>query len=116
MRLYKILLYLYPASFRSEYGEQLCEVFYKRRRQAGNPLSILSLWMHAFVDVVFNATCVRWDILRQDLRYTARTLARVPGFTVTAILVTALGIGANTAAFSVIDHVLLRPFSFSHAD
>jgi predicted permease len=113
MRLYQFLLYLYPASFRSEYADELYRVFRERRRQAGNPLSIPGLWAGEFFDVLFNAAHIHWDIFRQDLRYTARTLARAPGFTLTAIVVTGLGIGANTAAFSVIDHVLLRPFSFS---
>src|SRR5829696_1002586 len=55
-------------------------------------------------------------ILMQDLRYTARTLNRARGFALTAILVTALGIGANTAAFSVADFVLLRPLPFPDPD
>src|SRR5829696_5707135 len=55
-------------------------------------------------------------ILMQDLRYTARTLNRARGFTLTAILVTALGVGANTAAFSVADVVLLRPLPFPDPD
>ena len=49
-------------------------------------------------------------------RYTARTLNRARGFALTAILVTALGVGANTAAFSVADFVLLRPLPFADPD
>jgi predicted permease len=63
-----------------------------------------------------NAPAVHWDILKQDLRYTARTLSRARGFALTAILVTALGVGANTAAFSVADFVLLRPLPFADPD
>ena len=58
------------------------------------------------------APAAHWDILKQDLRYTARTLNRARGFALTAILVTALGVGANTAAFSVADFVLLRSLPF----
>ena len=52
----------------------------------------------------------------QDLRYSARTLNRSRGFAVTAVLVTALGVGANTAAFSVADFVLFRPLPFADPD
>lgn len=116
MRLHSLLLYLYPSSFRSEYGEELSHVFSERRRQVTNPLPILFLWVREFIDILINASCAHWDILRQDLRYTARTLARTPGFTLTAIIITGLGIGANTAVFSITDHVLLRALPFPDAD
>src|SRR3954468_20780742 len=53
------------------------------------------------------------DDLRQDLRYTARTLRRDAGFAAFAILITALGIGATATVFSVVNTLVLRPLPFA---
>jgi predicted permease len=52
----------------------------------------------------------------RDLRYAVRTLLRTPGFTVTAVLMMALGIGANVALFTVVRSVLLKPLPFREPD
>src|ERR687894_2603893 len=66
--------------------------------------------------MTMNTPAAHWDMLKQDLRYAVRAINRSRGFALTVILVTALGVGANTAAFSVADFVLLRPLPFADPD
>src|SRR5580698_5658833 len=56
------------------------------------------------------------ESLARDLRLTVRTLSRTPGFTISAIVVMALGIGANVALFTVVRGVLLKPLPFHDPD
>jgi predicted permease len=116
MRLHGWLLKLYPRSFRNEYGEELRRVFERQRRDASGPAAAVALWIGEIVDVVANAGRVHLDILRQDVRYSMRSLRRTPGFFLAAVTVTALGIGATTASFTLTDHILFRPLPFPDAN
>jgi hypothetical protein len=116
MRFYRALLHLYPTSFRTEYGRQLMAAFSAQRAGTAGFFGGLVTVFMAVADVLPNAAAAHMDILIQDLRYTIRSLARTPGFAITAILVVALGVGANSAAFSVANFVLLRPLPFPRPD
>ncbi len=115
MRLYNALLRLYPASFRAEYREELCYVFAERAGELSGPLVSLRIFLAALADVIPNAIAAHWDVLRQDLVYAARSLWRTPGFALTAVFVVALGVGANTAVFSLADFVFVRPLPYRDA-
>jgi predicted permease len=114
--MYRALLRLYPASFRAEYAAEMRRDFARRRRDASGPVGLAALWLGACADVLWNAACVHGQLLAQDLRYAGRSFRNAPGFTVTVVLVSALGVGVTTAAFSVTDHVLMRPLPFAQAD
>jgi predicted permease len=59
---------------------------------------------------------MHWDSLSQDIRYTFRSLRRDKGFFIAAILIVGLGIGANTAIFSVVNALLFRPLQFRNSE
>jgi hypothetical protein len=86
----------------------MCALFAERSAGASG-LARLGLLFGAVTDVVTNAAAAHWDVLIQDLRHTRRSLKGARGFAVSAVAVIAIGVGANTAAFSVADFVLLRP-------
>jgi putative ABC transport system permease protein len=114
-RFHRALLHCYPASFRREYGAEMETVLAERLRAAGY-LTRLGIWFETVVDTLTNAAAVHVDLLRHDLRYARRTLLRQRGFALAVIAVVAIGVGANTAAFSVADFALLHPLAFPDPD
>lgn len=116
IRFYRTLLRLYPRSFREAYGEEMRAVFARRHAERTGVRGRAGLVLEALRDVVPNALGAHRDILAQDLGYALRSLARAPGFSLTTVLVVAFAVGANTAAFSMADHVLVRPLPFPGPD
>lgn len=114
--LYRLLLRLYPAQFREDYETEVMLVF---RREWGNqPSRAAALWYFITVAtaVLIDAPREHFAMLRSDLHYACRRSFRSPWFTVVTIATLALGMGVNSALFSVVKSVLLEKLPYGHPD
>src|SRR4029450_1443232 len=90
------------------YGREMALVFADRHRAASTTFERLLIWIEALWGLVTQAPKEHGQMLLQDLRYAVRGLRKDKTFALTVLLTLALGIGANTAIFQLIDAVALR--------
>jgi putative ABC transport system permease protein len=112
LRVYRRLLELYPAGFRENYAEPLEREFRDELRESSGAAALGMLWIRLFVDLAISVPLQLCREVTQDAKQTFRLWSRRPWHTGFAILALAIGIGANTGVFSVVNALLLRSLPF----
>src|SRR6266436_4589678 len=116
---FRMLLRLLPAEFRGDFGPEMEQVFVELREEAareGGKMGVWRLWWETAKGIFTTAPREHLSMLSQDSTFALRMMRKNLGFTIAAIIVLGLGIGANTAIFSVVNAVLLKPLPYAHGE
>src|SRR5258705_13528973 len=116
---FRLLLRLLPAEFRGDFGPEMEQVFIDQREEAareGSKMAIWRLWWQPPKGIFTPPPPKHLSMLRQDSTFALRMTRKNLAFPIAAIIVLGLGIGANTAIFSVVNAVLLKPLPYAHGE
>src|SRR5262249_42529471 len=107
------------ADFRGDFGAEMEQTFEEQRVEAerrGGLRELTRLWWATIVGIFATAPREHWAMFRQDAGFALRTMRKNVGFSAAAIVTLGLGIGANTAIFSVVHAVLLKPLPYANGE
>jgi predicted permease len=116
LKLYRFLLKFYPAGFRDDYAGAMEREFRDELAESSGIYALAKHWIRLLTDLAASIPLQYSREFYQDSRHTLRLWANRPWHTGFAILALAIGIGANTGVFSVVDALLLRSLPFHEAD
>ena len=115
MRAWRLLLHVLPAALREAQGGEITAMFARDLAAARGPARV-GVIVAAVADLLWNAVLAHVETTIHDLTEVWRSARRAPAFAMSIVAVTALGVGAVTATFSLADHVLVRPLPFAAPD
>lgn len=118
-RAFRVLLRMFPREFRGDFGHAMAEDFRDQIDDAARARGrggVMRIWWQTLAGFIRRAPREHLDILRRDAAYALRLLRRRPGFATSVLLTLGIGIGLNTAVFSVVSGVLLRSLPIPESD
>src|SRR5215472_11712428 len=112
-RLFRAMLRVFPAEFRGDFGDEMSDDFRLQHAEAQTRRrgEVGWLWLRTLGDIALRAPAEHLDVLRRDASYAVRLLARRRSFALVTLLTLTVGIGLNTAVFSLVHAILVRPLA-----